>query len=185
MGNFTEQEQKILRDIADASIRNGFANHKPLDVNFTDYPQKLCELGACFVTLEIHNVLRGCIGSLEAYRPLILDVAQNAYLAAFKDPRFHSLTYDEYKLITMKISVLTKPVPIYFSSEANLLEQLKPGIDGLILTNNGRRGTFLPAVWESLTEPKVFLEHLKMKAGFPADYWSDTIVVERYTAEII
>lgn len=185
MSSYTQEERKILLGIVDQSIQYGLKNGRLLTVEIENYPRKLQELGASFVTLEINGMLRGCIGSLEAYQPLIADVAYNAYAAAFQDPRFLPLREDEYLHLVKHISILTKPVPMYFTSEADLLRQLRPGVDGLTLSDKGRCSTFLPAVWETLPEPKIFLEHLKMKAGLSADYWSNTLCVERYTAEVV
>ena len=185
MSNFTASEKEILLNIVDQSIQYGLKHNKPLPIGLDQYPKKLHEYGACFVTLEKNGDLRGCIGSLEAHRPLVIDVSENAYAAAFLDSRFSPLTPDEYPLLTKHISVLTKPVPMVFSSEEDLLNQIRPNIDGLVLIENGYRGTFLPAVWESLPDKKEFLRHLKMKAGLPPNYWSNTLRVERYTAEII
>jgi len=138
---------------------------------------------ASFVTLTIAGVLRGCIGMLEACRPLAEDVAENARAAAFGDPRFESLSKEEFDQIEIHISVLSPPEEMDFSSEADLLAQIRPSVDGLILQDGGRRGTFLPSVWEELPDKELFLMHLKMKAGLPTTYWSDTLRVSRYTAE--
>ena len=140
----------------------------------------LGENGAAFVTLRKQTKLRGCVGSLEANRPLAIDVLENAYAAAFEDARFPSLRLEEWKDLDIKISVLSRAEPIEFHSEKDLIAQLHPGIDGLILTEGCQRGTFLPSVWSDLSNPDTFLEHLKKKAKLPADYWSDTIRVERY-----
>jgi AmmeMemoRadiSam system protein A len=113
------------------------------------------------------------------------DVADNAYAAAFRDPRFPTLTQDEYPMLQYHISVLNPPEPMTFTSEDDLLKQIRPNIDGLVLSDKGMRGTFLPSVWESLPTAEQFLSHLKQKAGLPADYWSDTVKVERYTVENI
>jgi AmmeMemoRadiSam system protein A len=138
---------------------------------------------ATFVTLTINGALRGCIGMLEACRPLAEDVAENACAAAFGDPRFEPLSKEEFDLLDIHISVLSPPEEMTFSSEADLLEKIRPGVDGLILQDGGRRGTFLPSVWGELPGKEIFWMHLKMKAGLPTDYWSDTLRVFRYTAE--
>ncbi|HDZ78001.1 MAG TPA: AmmeMemoRadiSam system protein A, partial [Gammaproteobacteria bacterium] len=124
--------------------------------------------------------LRGCVGSLTACRSLSEDVAENAFAAAFRDHRFNALTEDELAEIEISISVLSTPELMVFTSEQELLSQLQPGVDGIILTEGGNRGTFLPSVWEHYPQPASFLSHLKMKAGLPADYWSDTMKIERY-----
>ena len=150
-----------------------------------DYPAELTEPRATFVTLEKNHQLRGCIGMLEAVRPLAEDIAENAFSAAFRDPRFPPLEAYELNDLEIHLSILTPAEPVSFSSEQDLLAQLQPGIDGLILEEGHRRGTFLPSVWESLPEPGQFLRHLKQKAGLPSDYWSKNIRIYRYQAEII
>ncbi|MBU0743861.1 MAG: AmmeMemoRadiSam system protein A [Gammaproteobacteria bacterium] len=185
MNNFNPKEKQILLKVADDAIKFGLKEHKIQPIKLEDYPKNLQSHGASFVTLEINKQLHGCIGTLEAYRPLIQDVAQNAYAAAFLDMRFPSLTAEEYPSITKHISILSQPTPIFFDSEENLIKQIRPGIDGLVLSDNGYRGTFLPAVWESLPQPKQFLQHLKLKAGLPENYWSKTLKIERYTVEVV
>jgi AmmeMemoRadiSam system protein A len=146
---------------------------------------ELKEERATFVTLTLDGNLRGCIGMLEACRPLAEDVAENAVSAAFRDPRFPPLSRDEFDDLKISISVLSPPQEMTFSSEADLLEKIRPGVDGLILQEGFRKGTFLPSVWEELPDKELFFEHLKLKAGLPAGYWSDTLCVSRYTAEYI
>ncbi|MGE5471807.1 MAG: AmmeMemoRadiSam system protein A [Bacteroidota bacterium] len=149
-------------------------------------PPDLPELhapGATFVTLTEHGRLRGCIGSLEAWRPLLADVQENACAAAFRDPRFAPLTAGELAGIRVEVSLLTPPAPIPFSSEYEALAQLRPLTDGVIFTAGARRSTFLPQVWEQLPEPKDFMRHLKEKAGLPANYWGSDVRLERYTVE--
>lgn len=141
----------------------------------------LQEWGACFVTLRLQEELRGCIGSLEAYRPLLTDVRENAMAAAFRDPRFPPLTADELPRTTIEISLLSPLEEMTFESEADLLSQLRPGVDGLLLEHGPQRGTFLPAVWRGLAEPEAFLRQLKRKAGLEEDFWSAELSVRRYT----
>ena len=176
-------ERALLLDIAACSIAYGLEHQRPLDPEPTGYPESLRAIRATFVTLERHADLRGCIGVLDAFRPLVTDVAQNAFAAAFEDPRFPPLRAAEYPELTLKISVLTPAEPLPFGSEAELLARIRPGIDGLILSDRGRRGTFLPSVWEQLPDPRDFLSHLKRKAGLPMSYWSDSLRVARYTTE--
>ncbi len=178
------QEQRIaLLKLARDSISSGILAGSPLNINLAKFSPPLTEKRASFVTLEIDNRLRGCIGSLEARRPLVEDIADNSWAAAFLDPRFSPVTHDELDLITIHLSILSKPKPLQFDSEAALIKQLQPHIDGLILDEGSKRATFLPSVWESLIEPKQFLAHLKQKAGLPSDYWSDNLKVYRYTTE--
>lgn len=175
----------MLLDLAHASIRHGLQHARPLLPRVEELPDELTEIRASFVTLKRHARLRGCIGSLMAHRPLALDVATNAFYAAFRDPRFPPLREAELATLTLHLSLLTRPEPMTFSSEADLLAQLRPGEDGLILEAGDHCGTFLPAVWEELPTPELFLAHLKRKAGLPADYWSSQLRVSRYAAETV
>ena len=131
---------------------------------------ELAEPAATFVTLTQQGQLRGCIGSLEAYRPLATDVAENAVAAAFRDPRFPPLNSGELARTRVEVSLLTPAQAMSFSSEADALAQLRPEIDGVIFSASGRRSTFLPQVWEQLPDPSVFMARLKQKAGLPAGY---------------
>lgn len=178
-----EEEHILLREIALEAIKFGLSQGNHLPVETSRYPKSLQNPGASFVTLNRQGQLRGCIGSLEAHQPLVNDVAYNAYAAAFSDPRFSPLTEDELHDLELYISVLTPAEPMSFDSEKDLLEQIRPGIDGLVLEDGYNRGTFLPAVWESLPDKTSFLQHLKRKAGLPPDYWSPTLKVSRYTTE--
>lgn len=136
--------------------------------------------GASFVTLTQKDALRGCIGSIQAWRPLVEDVRANACAAAFADPRFVPLSRSDLAQTRIEISLLTTPQPLRFSNEENALEQLRIGIDGVVLEIGGRRSTFLPQVWESLSEPREFLSQLKIKAGLPPDYWHIDLTLSRY-----
>jgi AmmeMemoRadiSam system protein A len=136
---------------------------------------------ATFVTLTQKGQLRGCIGSLTAHRPLAEDVVANAHAAAFNDPRFPPLTAAELPGVRLEISLLTPAVPLPCRDEADALAQLRPHVDGLILTAGRRRATFLPQVWEQLPDPADFLAQLKRKAGLAADYWGVDVRLERYT----
>lgn len=179
----TPEHRLILLDIADQSLRYRLSHAHALLVQPQEYPSPLQELRASFVTLQEQNQLRGCIGSLEPRRPLVKDVAENACAAGFTDPRFPPLQARELRQLDIHISVLSVPEPLLVNSEQDLLHQLRPNIDGLILKKGGKRGTFLPTVWESLTDPETFVRKLKEKAGLPQDYWSPSVEVFRYTTE--
>lgn len=179
------EHQSILLDLSRASIQFGLRAGRPIPVELEKLPVDLQIKRATFVTLEKDGALRGCIGCLEAIRPLAVDVAENAYAAAFLDPRFPPVTVDEADHLEIHLSLLTSAEPLSFDSEDDLLRQLQPEVDGLILEEGRRRGTFLPSVWESLPEPRNFLRHLKLKAGLPADYWSEAVKISRYRAEMI
>ncbi len=177
---YTHSEQKQLLTLARESIQHGLDNGSALQVNPDDFNPHLTAPGATFVTLEKRGDLRGCIGSIEAYRPLVEDVAQNAWSAAFTDPRFSPLTSSELKHLDIEISVLTQPEDMSFDSEEDLKNQLIPGKDGLIIRDGYHRGLFLPAVWDKLPDANSFLSHLKQKAGLPQSYWSNSISCQRF-----
>lgn len=180
---FKPQQKQQLLSLAQDSILWGLRHGRALSIRPDDYDEELQQQRACFVTLHIDHQLRGCIGSLEAHRPLVDDICENAFAAAFRDPRFSPLKQYEFEQLELSISVLTPSVEMEFTSEQNCLDQIRPGIDGLILQQGQHRGTFLPAVWEQLPEPEQFMRHLKQKAGLAANFWSDKIKISRYQTE--
>lgn len=182
---YNSEDRKTLLDLAKASIEQGLKTGHSISPDLSKLPAKLTDQRATFVTLEKNQQLRGCIGMLQATRPLAEDIANNAFSAAFKDPRFPALEKQELESLKIYISILSTPEPLNFSSEQDLLAQLRPDIDGLILKEGSKRGTFLPTVWQSLPEPEKFLAHLKQKAGLLENYWSDSIKIQRYTTELI
>lgn len=182
---YNAADKQTLLDIARDSISYGLDHHCALPLVIEDYPPQLIISRATFVTLKIAGDLRGCIGTLQAYRPLVEDVANNAYAAAFRDPRFAALEANEFAQLQYHISILNPAEPLLVKSETELLTQLRPGVDGLVLEDHHYRSTFLPAVWESLPTPQQFVQHLKQKAGLPVSYWSETIRFKRYTVEDI
>ncbi|MFA7256913.1 MAG: AmmeMemoRadiSam system protein A [Kiritimatiellales bacterium] len=182
-----DQQQQLLAIAHDAIFQclesNCVAVHNFFQTLEKKIPAELLEKRATFVTLTIGGQLRGCIGMLEACRPLAEDVVANACAAAFEDPRFPPLTKKEFEKLEIHISVLSPPEEMSFISEEDVLNQIRPGLDGLILQDGFHRGTFLPSVWEELPQKELFWAHLKRKAGLPANYWSDTVRVFRYTTE--
>lgn len=179
---FDDVTRGRLVDLARDSIGHAL-EERTLPIDPAQWPRACTRLAASFVTLNAKGRLRGCIGSLAAEEPLINSVANNAVRAAFNDPRFPPLATTEFGLVDISISVLSPPVPIRFDSEEDLVRQLRPGEDGLILTCGRNRGTFLPSVWQTLESPRAFLCQLKRKANLPEDFWSDDVRVERYTTE--
>lgn len=145
----------------------------------TEHPL-LQQPGAVFVTLTRQGRLRGCIGSLVATRPLGEDLRQHALNAAFKDPRFPPLTAEEWPDTEVEVSLLAPPEPFPVESEADACARLRPGKDGVILSWQGQRATFLPQVWEQLPEPRAFLAALKRKAGLAPDFWAADVQLQRY-----
>ena len=180
-----QHDARLLLKLAGESIEQFLQSGRKLSPDLKKLPDRLSQRGAAFVTLTLKGQLRGCIGHLEAIQALVLDVVENARLAAFNDPRFAPLTDKEFNEITISISILSKAEPMQFTSEQDLLSQIRPGIDGLILEEGGYRGTFLPSVWESLPEPEAFLRHLKQKSGLHETYWSDSVQISRYTTQHI
>jgi AmmeMemoRadiSam system protein B/AmmeMemoRadiSam system protein A len=148
-----------------------------------DHLAWLAQPGASFVTLTMDGALRGCIGSLQAHRPLGQDVAANAENAAFRDPRFAPLTLQEWPRVAAEVSLLSAPERAEFRDDVDLLGRLRPGVDGVILEHRGRRGTFLPQVWESLPDRRRFMQELKRKAGLPADIPLAQCNIWRYQVE--
>lgn len=169
-----------LTALARAAIARVFGQGGPRETVDADW---LKAPGAAFVTLTQAGELRGCIGSLEAWRPLAEDIEANARAAAFRDPRFPPLGADELARTRVEVSVLSKPVPMRFSDEADAIGQLHPGVDGVILEWRQYRGTFLPQVWDQLPDPARFMRHLKQKAGLAADFWADDVHLSRYTVD--
>lgn len=180
---FSAEEKTILKDLARDAIIFSLQYNRMMPLKLEDYPHRLTQPGASFVTLKKAGQLRGCIGSLQAQRPLAEDIVHNAYAAAFLDHRFPPLSVTELAEIEIHISILSPPEPLEFDSEDDLLDKIRPAIDGLILEDEAHKATFLPSVWESLTEPADFLRQLKQKAGLAADYWSASVKVFRYTTE--
>ena len=166
----------MLPSLARAAIASRFG----LSLDSRTETPFLYEHGACFVTLMQTGQLRGCIGSLQAYRPLLDDVKENALAAAFRDPRFKPLAASEYNEICIEVYLLSPLKAMTISNEEDALTQFQPGVDGVVLHCGDKRGTFLPQVWESLPEPRRFLEELKRKAGLPGDFWSGEIRLFRY-----
>lgn len=182
-GERLEADETDKGDVLVPLARATIARQLGLPLTAREDAPFLQELGASFVTLKRDGELRGCIGSLEARRALVDDVKHNARSAAFLDPRFRPVSLREFDEIRVEVSLLSVATPMAFHDESDLLAQLRPGIDGLILDYDGHRGTFLPQVWESLPTPRDFFVHLKNKAGLPMDFWADDLRVSRYTVE--
>jgi AmmeMemoRadiSam system protein A len=176
-------QRATLLEVARQSIAHGLDAGRCRDLSAADFEPALRAPRASFITLTLNGDLRGCIGHLEAVQPLVVDVSDNAYAAAFRDPRFPPLRQAEWPGIALHLSVLTPAEPLPCTDEADLLRQIVPGRDGLILQEGANRGTFLPSVWDSLPEPAAFLAQLKRKAGLAPGHWSDEIRVFRYRTE--
>lgn len=179
----SEEEHQLLSTIARDSIQNGLQNHHPLPITLAEVSPPLKKKAATFVTLTLNSTLRGCIGSVVATQPLITDIANNAFNAAFNDPRFSPITAQDLPELSIQISILSTTSKIAHQDEQDLINTITPHVDGIILKDQGRSSTFLPAVWEQLPDPSDFIAHLKLKAGFSQDYWSETLEVYRYSVE--
>ncbi len=168
-----ESLKRAMLNIARIAIKEEFLGHKELTDEvkkrlLTMFP-RLAEPGAVFVTINERSSLRGCIGSLVAYRPLIEDLIENAKAAAFGDPRFPPLRPEEFDAITIEISLLSEPKPLPYTDIDDLRQKIRPGVDGVVLKLDGHQATFLPQVWEDLPDFDQFFAHLCMKAGLPAN----------------
>ena len=182
-GGLSREDRGRLREVAEASIRAGLETGMALEPDPEEYPLGLMAPGATFVTLNLDGSLRGCVGSFEAHRSLLDDVARNAFAAAFRDYRFSPLSRDELVGLDIHISLLTPLSPLAVENRQELIRLLRPGVDGLLLHDPPHRSTFLPQVWEALPDPEDFLGELLRKAGLPPDHWSDTITFSRYEVE--
>jgi AmmeMemoRadiSam system protein A len=187
-----QHHQVILLRLARAAIAYGLTHGRPpaaaqLLEDDEARAGQLQQHRSAFVTLHLHDNLRGCIGSLDAARALAEEIAHNAFAAAFHDPRFAPLTRAEFPAIHLHLSVLTPPRPLPVVDEADLLGKLRVGIDGVILQDaaSGRSATFIPAVWDHCPAPAAFIHQLKRKAGLPdtPGLWRSTYRVLVYQAQ--
>lgn len=185
MSGFTDQQRQTLLAIARASIEHGLRHAQCSALDTAEFPAELRARLACFVTLKTGQALRGCIGSLEAVRPLVMDVHENAYAAAFRDPRFEPLTWQEWPAVRISLAILSPPAAMSVVDEETLLATLRPGIDGVILEYGPRRATFLPAVWQTLPDPRDFVRQLKLKAGLSEQFWEQELRIYHYTTTTI
>lgn len=178
-------ERSLLLKIARSSLESGLCHGHASQPDPASLPEKLCLPGACFVTLHRQGRLRGCIGSLEASEPMAQAVAGAAFAAGFRDPRFPPLSADELTQLDLEISILSPLQELAVRSEEDLLERLRPGIDGLLLEEGRRHAVYLPSVWSQLPQPGQFVDQLKLKGGWPADYWSEKMRVRIFQTETI
>ncbi len=170
----TDREKQTLLHIARVAIENAVMGKVAPPIDQTSLTQALREQGSSFVTLTIHGELRGCIGALEAYQPLVEDVREHAIAAALNDPRFPPLTHKELSRIQIEVSRLTSPQELEYSDSDDLLKKLRPHVDGVILKHGHRRATFLPQVWEKVPDTVEFLEQLCYKMGERGNLWRET-----------
>lgn len=177
-------DKQTLLQLAREAIRSPLAGEKNFNPELKLFPERLKKERATFVTLNMAGKLRGCIGSLQAHRALVLDVAKNAQAAAFQDPRFNPLSHEEYQKIDIHISILTQPRRLTASSLEDLAGKLQPGVDGLIIKEGARQATYLPSVWQHILDPRQFIAELRVKAGLDEQGWQDTEVFTYTTEEL-
>lgn len=170
---------ELLR-LARGSIAHGLVHGEPLPIRFDGMPDVMADPAATFTTLRLAGMLRGCVGNLESVRPLAKDVARTAFQAAFRDPRFEPVGEHELPEIVVEVSVLSPMEPFPARDEKELLAKLQPGTDGLVISLDARRATFLPKVWDQLPTAAAFVTALKMKCGLEKDFWSDRLEFYRY-----
>lgn len=185
MFSFTKTDEQDLLNIAHQSIEHGLKNGECLKVNEVEYPTALQQPYGAFTTLKYNGALRGCKGSLEVTLPLVNTVAYSAYSSAFNDIRFPPLQPGEFAQLKISLSVLSPKEKLSFTSEEDLIEQIQPGIDGLVLDYNSQRGTLLPSVWNTIPDAREFLLIVKQKAGFDRDFWDEDLQAYRYTTHTI
>jgi len=165
----TDKDQQTLLKLAREVISCAARQQTLPLLSLGGYSLDLQQDGASFVTLTRGGDLRGCIGSLEPRRPLVVDVRENAISAAMRDPRFMPVNAEEVDDLHIEISVLSEPEPLLYQGSDDLMAKLRPGVDGVVIEASVNRATFLPQVWEKLPEPTQFLEQLCRKAYLPPD----------------
>ena len=179
----TDGEKQTLLRIARESLECAVRGEALPPLEEESLTQTLRESGASFVTLTIHDDLRGCIGALEAYQPLAQDVREHAIAAALEDPRFPPVSEGELSRIHIEVSYLTEPHELRYSTGEDLLTKLHPRIDGIILKHGFRKATFLPQVWEKISEPEEFLRQLCYKMGAGPNLWREA-KLQVYTYQV-
>lgn len=167
--SLSPEDRRTLLRLTRETITREAHGQQPPEVHPDTVSEDLRREAACFVTLNKHGQLRGCIGSLEARQPLVFDVRDNAIGAAFRDPRFPPVSAGELTDLHVEISVLSKPEPLSYNGPDDLIAKLRPGVDGVVIEQGWNRATFLPQVWEKLPDPHEFLQHLCLKAYLPTD----------------
>ncbi|PCK07402.1 MAG: AMMECR1 domain-containing protein [Alteromonadaceae bacterium] len=178
--DLTNKHRRLLTSLAWQSIEIGMTHHRPLSVGVEEYPVPLQSKTAAFITIKIDGVLRGCMGSLEAKRPLVQDIVENAFAAAFRDTRFSPLTHAELDEISIELSLLTEMQALDIANEQGLKNILRPNIDGLMIQEGNKQATFLPQVWQEIPDCETFIQQLKREAGLSDSHWSDNIKCWRY-----
>jgi AmmeMemoRadiSam system protein B/AmmeMemoRadiSam system protein A len=182
---YSHEEKEFLLKLARETLENYLSGKKIRIPEESELTEKLKEVRGCFVTLNKFGNLRGCIGHIIPQEELYKCVIDNAINAAVNDPRFRPVSYEELKDIKIEISVLSLPKPLFYSSQQELLEKLRPRVDGVVIKYKGRTSTYLPQVWEMIPNKEDFLSELCLKQGSPSDCWKkEDVVIETYQAEV-
>jgi len=176
-------ERSRLLELARDSIVRGLYRRAPEPLPQGEWSARLLAPMAAFVTLTLGGELRGCCGATEPQYSLAEEAWRSAWLSAFADPRFPPVAAEELGSLRIAISALTALEPIACANEAELIESLVPGVDGLVLRCEGARATFLPEVWKSLEEPCEFVRQLRRKAGLYGSHWPRGMAAFRYRTE--
>lgn len=167
----SQEERSILLKLARQAIESAVCGGPAPQIDLSQLPEALQAPGASFVTLTKHGELRGCLGTLEARRPLVLDVCDHAVAAALSDYRFPPVTPEEVPELEIEISRLTPPRELNYQHPDELLSSLVPGRDGVVISDGNNRATFLPQVWEKIPDKEQFLSYLCRKMGANAGLW--------------
>lgn len=175
-GKLTEAEGVELCRIARRTLEAAILNRSELPINLAELPERLRAPGASFVTLTIGGQLRGCIGTVEPYKPLAEDVGSNAVKSATIDPRFPPMSPDELERTDIEVSVLSELQPLPKERHSDLPRIVRPGVDGVMMIQGWRRGVLLPQVWEKIPNAEAFLDHVCLKAGLAPGAWRDPSV---------
>ena len=167
----TEEESRYLLSVARKKIEQKLFDSRDQSQPDSDVSSKFSKRRGTFVTLTIDGGLRGCIGHIIAQESMIEGIRINALNAAFRDPRFRPLSRKEWPKVKIEISILTDPKALSYSDADDLLDKLRPDVDGVIIKKGFNQATFLPQVWEQLPNKAEFLTHLCSKAGLGGDAW--------------
>jgi hypothetical protein len=170
-GRYDADQRRYLLELARRTLRSVVADGNLPAVDANTVPPPLREPRGCFVTLTKSGRLRGCIGHIQPRLPLVLAVMDCARSAALRDKRFDPVGPEELGDIDIEVSVLTVPQPLDFESPVELLARLRPHVDGVVLRVGSRQATYLPQVWDQMSNKLRFMGALSRKAKLPAAAW--------------
>jgi AmmeMemoRadiSam system protein A len=164
-------EKETLLALARQSLKEAVTKGELTPWSPEGLPARLLDPCATFVTLYYRGKLRGCVGAVEARRPLAEEVRIQTMAAAFYDPRFSRVQPPELEEISIEISILSPLQELAYKNPEDLLRQIRPEVDGVLIKLEERRATFLPKVWDKIADPRIFLSLLCEKMGVPEDTW--------------